>query len=363
MPQKRLPPRLWCREERDKRTGQVTVRWIIKDGGRQIRTGCLESEIAQAERQLADYIADKYRPPKGGSAANITIADILITYAEDKAGHSANPKQTLQIVGRLNAFMGEKPVADIKAKLCKAYAEHRGTASGARRDLEVLRAATNYYNGEHGLDVLPRFTLPAKSLPRERYLTRFEAAALLWACLGWEMAGDRWIRRRDQKRTHLARLVLIGLYTGTRPGAILGLQWMANSEGGWVNLERGVMFRKAEGERVAHNKRKPAVKLAPRLRAHLARWRLMDQGLKFVVHYQGARITKPNKAFRSAIAAAGLTSDVTPHVLRHTRATWLAEKGVSAREAASSLGLTEQEYERTYLHNDPEFQKGAAEAY
>lgn len=363
MPQRLLPPRLWPRKERDKRTGHIAVWWIIKDGGRQIRTGCTEGEIAEAERRLADYIAAKYRPPKGGEAVNVTIADVLITYAEDRAKETSDPRLTFQIMARLNTFMGDRPLADIKAKLCKAYAEHRGTAAGARRDLEVLRAATNYYNREFGLDVLPRFTLPAKSLPRERYLTRSEAAALLWACLGWERSGTRWVRRRDQKRSHLARLVLIGLYTGTRPGAILGLQWMPNTEGGWVDLDKGVMFRKAEGERVAHNKRKPAVKLARRLRVHLARWQRNDRGLRFVVHYHGAKITKPNKAFRSAVAAAGLTSDVTPHVLRHTRATWLASKGVSAREAAASLGLTEQEYERTYLHNDPDFQRSAADAY
>ncbi|HEV7253821.1 MAG TPA: site-specific integrase [Mesorhizobium sp.] len=367
MPQNRLPPRLFPREERDKRTGHVTVWWVIRDGKRQKRTGCLEAQIAEAERKLADYIAGKYEPPKGGKATKVTIADVLMTYAEDKAADTANPKLTVQAIARLNAFMGDKPVAEIKAKLCNAYAAHRQTPSGARRDLEVLRAATNHYNGEHGLDVLPKFTLPEKSLPRERHLTRSEAAALLWACLGWEKVGagenSYWVRHRDQKRAHLARLVLIGLYTGTRPGAILSLQWMPNVTGGWVNLEKGVIFRRAEGERVAHNKRKPPVKMAPRLKVHMARWRRLDQGLKFVVHYQGAQITKPNKAFRSAIAAAGLTKEVTPHVLRHTRATWLAEAGVSAREAAASLGLTEQEYERTYLHNDPEFQKSAAEAY
>lgn len=54
---------------------------------------------------------------------------------------------------------------------------------------------------------------------------------------------------------------------------------------------------------------------------------------------------------------------MTPHVLRHTRGTWLAQAGVEAGQAAASLGLTVDEYERTYLHNDPEFQKAAADAY
>lgn len=373
MPQARKPPRLWIREETSRRTGIVTKSWCIKDGGRNVRTGCTEDQAAEAERKLADYIAGKYEPQRGGRASEISIGDVLIVYDEDKADGTSKPKETRAAIARLNDFMGAKLVSDIKGKLCREYAEHRNTNSGARRDLEILRAATNYYQREHGLDVLPKFTLPAKSLPRDRFMTRSEAAALLWACLGWEKngSGDNayWIRRRDQKRSHLARLVLIGLYTGTRPGAVLGLQWIRNTDGGWADLERGVIFRRAEGERVAHNKRKTPVKIARRLAVHLARWKRVDgwkdgkPGVRHIVHYLGEQITKPNKAYRSAIAAAGLDSAVTPHVLRHTRGTWLAQAGVPSGEAAASLGLTTEEYERTYLHNDPSFQQNAADAY
>ena len=54
---------------------------------------------------------------------------------------------------------------------------------------------------------------------------------------------------------------------------------------------------------------------------------------------------------------------MTPHVLRHTRGTWLAQAGVPSGQAAASLGLTVDEYERTYLHNDPNFQQEAANAF
>lgn len=364
MPQKRKPPRLWLRTETNKRTGEKTTVWIIKDGDNDVRTGCSEAEIGAAQQQLAAYIASKYEAPRGGRAAEITIGDVLLVYLEDKVDATANPKETRAAIKRLNEFFGTMAVAAIKGKTCRQFAEHRKTASGARRDLEILRAAVRYYHKEHGLDVVPAFTLPQKSLPRERYLTRSEAALLLLACMGWEKDEDgEWHRKRDQKRAHLARLILIGIYTGTRPGAILKLQWMRSTTGGWADMERGVIFRRAEGERVAHNKRKPPVKIARRLMAHLARWQRMDQGLRYIVHYQGAAVTKPHKAFRSARAAVGLGEDVTPHVLRHTRGTWLAQAGVPSREAADSLGLTEAEYERTYLHNDPNFQQGAANAY
>ncbi len=369
MPRRPQPPRLWLRPD--------TATWVIKDGAKRIGTGCGQADVASAERALAEYLASKYEAPRGGRAAEITIGDVLAVYLLEKADATSRPKETLQAVGRLNDYFGAMVVSDIKGKTCRAFSAHRMKPAAARRDLELLRAAIRYYHKEYGLDVLPAVTLPDKSTPREVYLTRSEAAALLWSCLGWQKvrvgtganAYDRWERRRYHRGSHLARLILIGLYTGTRPGAIKALQWIRNTEGGWADLDRGVIFRRAEGERVAHNKRKPPVKIARRLLAHMKRWKRLDgwsddkAGLRYIVHYYGKPLVKENKAFRAAIAAAGLSGDVTPHVLRHTRGTWLAQRNVPSHQAAASLGLTVEEYERTYLHNDPDFQQSAADAY
>lgn len=365
MPRKPSPPRLWLRPD--------TNTWVIKDGASRISTGCGPGETKAAERALADHIANKYQAPRGGRASEITIGDVIAVYLEEKADGTARPKETEQALDRLNEFLGAMAVADIKGRTCREFIAHRQTPAGARRDLETLRAAIRHYHKEYGLDVVPALTLPDKSTPRETYLTRSDAAALLWACLGWEKVGTNnapsWQRRRYHRGSHLARLVIIGLYTGTRPGAIKSLQWIRNTDGGWADIERGVIFRRAEGERVAHNKRKPPVKMARRLLAHMRRWKSMDgwrddaAGIRHIVHYFGKPLVKENKAFRAAIAAARLPSEVTPHVLRHTRGTWLAQASVPAHQAAASLGLTVEEYERTYLHNDPNFQQDAADAY
>jgi integrase len=264
------------------------------------------------------------------------------------------------MIGRLNEFFGDMVVADIRGKLCREYADERGNEGGARRDLEVLRAAVNYYHGEHTLDMVPKITLPAKGSPRQRWLTRQEVARLLRAA------------RNEKQCSHLVRLIMIGLYTGTRLTAVLNLQWMPNVNGGHIDLDKGVIYRKAEGERVAHNKRKTPVKVPPRLLRFLRYWKAADthvddEGretrLRYVVTYAGEKITKPHKAFRTVRAAANFNDDVTPHVLRHTRATWLAQAGIDAHEAASSLGLTVEEFERTYSHSSPDFQQAAANAF
>lgn len=60
------------------------------------------------------------------------------------------------------------------------------------------------------------------------------------------------------------QVILIGLYTGTRSAAILGLQWMPNTNGGWVGLDRGLLYRGAEG-RLENNKRQPPCPLPRKL--------------------------------------------------------------------------------------------------
>src|SRR5690606_20882576 len=112
-------------------------------------------------------------------------------------------------------------------------------------------------------------------------------------------------------RPHLARIILIGIYTGTRLGAMLDLQWIRSTTGGYADMDREVIFRRAQGERVAHNKRKPPVKMARRLAAHMRRWRRLDgwdgdrTGLRYVCHYGGVKLNKPHKAFRTVRAIAG----------------------------------------------------------
>jgi integrase len=105
--------------------------------------------------------------------------------------------------------------------------------------LGVLAAALAWNWREGKLDrLIPLIPvrLPAASAPRERHLTRAEAAAMLWGALGFDRSGKR---HRDRINRHVARFILIGLYTGTRHDAILSLQWRPNTTGGWFDLVAG----------------------------------------------------------------------------------------------------------------------------
>jgi integrase len=371
MSQKKRPARLWLRPD--------TGSWIIKDGTRRVSTGCLEAEVIGAQEKLAEYIASQYRPQRSSRSAEVTVSDTLLVYLEDKCPATARPKETEAMIGRLNDFYGDMLLTEMKGQTHRDFADDRGNLGGARRDLEVLRAAINHYHAEETLDMVPKITLPEKGEPRQNWLSRPQVAKLLWVAMGWvPVAFDvtshepvKWTRT-GWRYPHLVRLIMIGLYTGTRLSAMLNLQWMPNTNGGYIDLDRGVIYRKAQGERTMHNKRRTPVKIPPRLLNFLGYWKKADtakdaQGrditLRYAVHYSGERLIKPHKAFRSVRNLAGFDDKITPHILRHTRATWLAQAGVETEQAAASLGMTAEEFERTYAHASPDFQQAAANAF
>src|SRR5262249_56958574 len=141
----------------------------------------------------------------------------------------------------------------------------------ARRDLEDLRAAINHH-GDEGLHrSIVRVTLPEKGLARDRWLTRSEAAKLLWICwryreLQIRHRGPNKGRRLPTNRyplRHLARFILIGLYTGTRARAIASASPHRGEGHSFVDLERGIFYRLGDGVR-PNKKRPPPAALPPR---------------------------------------------------------------------------------------------------
>jgi len=125
---------------------------------------------------------------------------------------------------RLAMWRDGKMLCDVNGSSCRAYARFRGTDGASRRDLEDLRAAVNHHakEGLHRGSV--RVALPPKGNPRERWLTRSEAARLLWTCWRYRetqaihIGKNKGQKIENDKRPlrHVARFVRIGLYTGTR---------------------------------------------------------------------------------------------------------------------------------------------------
>ncbi len=59
--------------------------------------------------------------------------------------------------------------------------------------------------------------------------------------------------------------------------------------------------------------------------------------------------------------AAGIDRHITPHILRHTAATWAMQRGSDVWAAAGWLGMSPEVLERVYGHHHPDFQRDVAE--
>ena len=75
-------------------------------------------------------------------------------------------------------------------------------------------------------------------------------------------------------------------------------------------------------------------------------------------------IHDPRTIWHKVVKAAGLElhgpDKVTLHILRHTRATWMMQRGVPIWQAAGFLGMTVKTLESVYGHHSPDHQEQAA---
>jgi integrase len=203
----------------------------------------------------------------------------------------------------------------------------------------IRYAVTDTQKLKDGIYKVPRPTTPPS---RDRWLTVGEAARLLReACA------------EKQARLHLPYFILLALYTGQRRGAILDLKW---TQIDFVN--RRIDFNPPG--RTQTKKHRPIVpipdKLLPMLRRLHAR-----ASSEYVIAINGNRVTYINQSFTNAARDAGLVG-VSPHTLRHTAGTWMAQHGVPLWEVAGYLGHSNERTTELYAHHSPDYRKSAATA-
>jgi integrase len=385
MPRQSKGARLQLKAARRDKAGRITHRatWIIRDNGRDISTGCASDEITAAEQKLRDYIASKYTPKrKAQDIESIPIGDVLSIYLDaelaklrDRFKVTEEDEDTIpgirkfkKRIGRLNNWWGAKMLADVDGEQCRQFAKKRGNKGGSRRDLEDLRAAINHHAAEGYHRGMVKITLPAKGEPRDKWLTRTDAAKLIWTC--WRYREMQKMSRGPQKGQkvatgkrplrHLARFILIGIYSGSRAGAIAAASPIPAVGRAFVDLDRGIYYRRRQGD-ARTNKRQPPVPIPPRLLAHLRRWHQIDSRAKHFVEFNGRTVTSVKTAFKSAVRLAGLGDGISPHTLRHTAATWLMQRGADAWQAAGYLGMSLEVLLNTYGHHHPDYLSDAVE--
>jgi len=109
----------------------------------------------------------------------------------------------------------------------------------------------------------------------------------------------------------------------------------------FVDLERGIYYRKPIGKKET-NKLQPPAPIPPRLLAHMRRRDRLGIAVEHFVEYNGKPVLSVKKAFRTVVKLCKLglsEGNVTPHTLRHTAATWLMQAGMDLWVAAGNLGM------------------------
>jgi integrase len=119
---------------------------------------------------------------------------------------------------------------------------------------------------------------------------------------------DRWLTREEADL--LLTFLALALYTAAWAGAVRGLTWDR------VDLTSGLI----DLGQVAAGKGRAVVPIAERLRPFLTAAR-QAATCEFVIEHGGCPVASVKTGTRAAARRAGLAG-VTPHVLRHTAATW-----------------------------------------
>lgn len=265
-----------------------------------------------------------------------TVGAILEAYLKDREPH-VRSKQTLRFsVSVLLAGLGSLLPEHLAPAAIKQYTADRAVKPGSiLREIGTLRAALAWAVENRWLKTQPIISNPVPTpKPRDRWITKDEARLLLARCV----------------EPHVRLFVTVSLMTAARMGAVLDLRW------GQVDLgARRIDFGEGHG-----NKRRAIAPINDQLHKTLSAAKELAKG-EFVIEWRGERVFTVKNGFSRACQRAEIKG-VTPHILRHSAATWMALDGVPLSEIARMLGDTEATVERVYVKHTPDHLRRAAGA-
>ncbi|MFV0321615.1 MAG: site-specific integrase [Alphaproteobacteria bacterium] len=269
----------------------------------------------------------------------------------EHAPHTKSPETIAYAADRLLEFFANNVVGDITIAKCREYLQYRQSGKqrvkvsvgSVKRELDVLQAAINY-DYKNGTLTAPRpVWKPPLQKSKERWLTKDEAKKLFTAA-------------EESNTEYLPLFIALALYTGARKAAILQLKWSQ------VDLINKRIDYNAVGD-TQSNKKRALIPIAEPIIPLLikAKERGLDNG--YVIHINQKPIKDIKRSFNNACKKANLY-DVTPHTLRHTCATWLAQAGVPFPEIAKYIGHNNSRTtENIYAHHSPDYLKNAVNVF
>lgn len=289
--------------------GNWCITWHDADGIRR-RYSLGTNDRQEAERRAPARYAELTRP------IGSTVTDLWQSYCLDMDGRAVvgTMRHTWKA---LSARFGPLEAEDITIAECRAHVTERrkaGIRDGTiHTELGHLRMVLLWAEKHRLIDKAPAIERPAKPEPKEAWLTREEARRLIDAAAV----------------PHVRLAILLMLGTGARNEAAMQLTWDR------VDFERRMIQLRNPFDR-ARRKGRATVPMNDTLFAALD---TAKRGAltAYVIEWAG----KPVKSIKRGLKAAGKEAgrpDVSPHMLRHSAAVWLAEDGHSMAEIAQFLG-------------------------
>jgi integrase len=257
---------------------------------------------------------------KAQVGANLTVQQIWELFIESKkADQKPTDDYEYRYDKNLKPWFGHLMPLAITDDICRDYAKARFKAGRAPdtvwTEMVILQTALSWGRTKGHFSLGPdrdEFVIwrPNRSAPRDRVLSREESEALIDAAQG-----------------HIKLFIIMANYTGARKGAILELKWDQ------VDLDNGIIdFRSTDAidpMSKHYKKGRAVVVMSGTLRAVLRAYKEKAES-KYVIEYWGRKVADIKGGFNATAEKVGLWSKetplrerVTPHVLRHTVATWL----------------------------------------
>lgn len=313
-------------------------KWAVTftdEDGQRVRRSLGTDDLEEAKRKLSKFEREMAFP------SDMTVKHLWEAYRADKTAKRIAANMVFSGKPILAEFGTRKP-DEITVAACRAYARSRkdlGKKPGTIwTELNHLRIVLNWAVKMRHIPARVYVEMPQKPPPRDRRLTRAEATRL----------------RDAAEPQHIKTAITLMLGTAARIGAILDLTWDR------VDFSRGLITYADKADE-ASRKGRATVPMNGMVRAELVRAK-KGATSRYVIEWAGKKVGSIKKGFAASVDRVGLVG-VTPHVLRHTAATMMAEMGRPMAEIAAVLGHSDSSItEKVYAKFSPAYLKGSTDA-
>jgi site-specific recombinase XerC len=314
---------------------------------------------AQAQRALGEYIISLRKDTAG---EDLTVTEVLRHYLAEKPKDPDIQKSDLQHAKWLErnsqeakllaAFFSKKTMATITAGDCRDYYESRTgkvAHNTIRRELSLIKAAVRWSASRGRIKVMPILYVPKPDAAAKKrrkampVLTRNQIAAMV-----------RGARTSYHMRNHFPIFILLSYFFCHRRAAVLTLRWERHNDGGWIDLENGIIdFNRGDGLVTSKGRSSDRI---PGILATILRGLRKRSKNGWVIEDAGEPIKQPRGAWSACCEAAGVVDGregggFTPHDLIHAGITHRLQAGESLFSVSRLTGRSIQMLDEVYGHH------------